>query len=147
MNQTTNYQLSQWDGEDRILRENFNADNVKIDAALAALVAGETAETQARTTAVSRLNGRFYTSSFKGDGSSSGNRSIFFPRKPLFVVFAGEGEHLLSLPTNTYGLYVGHNSSSVSVAICSLSGSTFSWRKDYCNRAGITYQVFAILEA
>jgi hypothetical protein len=35
MKKTTNYQLNQWDETDRILREDFNADNAKIDAAIA----------------------------------------------------------------------------------------------------------------
>jgi len=35
MTHTTNYNLSQWDAGDRILRDDFNADNAKIDAALA----------------------------------------------------------------------------------------------------------------
>ena len=35
MNQTTNYQLSQWEASDRILMSDFNNDNAKIDAALA----------------------------------------------------------------------------------------------------------------
>ena len=34
MNKTSNYQLCQWDGTDRILRTDFNEDNAKIDAAL-----------------------------------------------------------------------------------------------------------------
>ena len=34
MQKTTNYQLCQWDGDDRILRTDFNEDNAKIDAAL-----------------------------------------------------------------------------------------------------------------
>ena len=34
MNQTANYQLSQWEASDRILMSDFNADNAKIDAAL-----------------------------------------------------------------------------------------------------------------
>ena len=34
LRQTANYQLSQWDAEDRILREDFNRDNEKIDQAL-----------------------------------------------------------------------------------------------------------------
>ena len=38
MNQTTNYQLSQWEPTDRILMSDFNADNAKIDAALAGKV-------------------------------------------------------------------------------------------------------------
>ena len=36
MTKTTNFQLNQWDGDDRIMREDFNADNAKIDAAIAA---------------------------------------------------------------------------------------------------------------
>lgn len=39
MNQTEHYQLSQWDGTDRILRSDFNADNRKIDEALAEIKA------------------------------------------------------------------------------------------------------------
>ena len=35
MNQTEHVGLNQWDPTDRILREDFNADNLKIDAALA----------------------------------------------------------------------------------------------------------------
>lgn len=37
MQQTSNYQLNQWEGTDRILRTDFNADNAKIDAAIAAV--------------------------------------------------------------------------------------------------------------
>ena len=33
--QTQNYQLNQWAAEDQVLRTDFNADNAKIDAALA----------------------------------------------------------------------------------------------------------------
>ena len=36
LNQTANYGLSQWEATDRILMENFNSDNSKIDAALKA---------------------------------------------------------------------------------------------------------------
>lgn len=36
MNYTTNYQLSQWDAEDRVTRAAFNADNAAVDAALKA---------------------------------------------------------------------------------------------------------------
>ena len=40
MEQTSIYNLNQWVEDDRILREDFNADNAKIEAALAA-VSGE----------------------------------------------------------------------------------------------------------
>lgn len=34
-NYTSNYNLNQWEAEDKVLRTDFNADNAKIDAALA----------------------------------------------------------------------------------------------------------------
>ena len=37
LNQTANYGLSQWEATDRILMENFNSDNSKIDTALTGL--------------------------------------------------------------------------------------------------------------
>ena len=37
MKYTKNYQLNQWDAADRVLREDFNRDNEKIDAAITAL--------------------------------------------------------------------------------------------------------------
>ena len=40
MRKTANYELNQWDPGDRILREEFNGDNVRIDAAIAAVKAG-----------------------------------------------------------------------------------------------------------
>ena len=36
MNYTENYQLNQWEQSDRVLMEDFNADNAKLDAALKA---------------------------------------------------------------------------------------------------------------
>ncbi len=56
MNKTTHYHLNQWEGEDRILRADFNADNTALDGALhrqaeaqAALEGALAAEQQART--------------------------------------------------------------------------------------------------
>ena len=40
-NQTTNYQLNQWEPADQVLRTDFNADNAKLDAALLALDASK----------------------------------------------------------------------------------------------------------
>lgn len=52
MQQTTNYQLHQWDAEDRILREDFNQDHRRIDEGLTAVNAAVVAERQAREQAV-----------------------------------------------------------------------------------------------
>ena len=48
LNQTANYQLCQWDPTDRILMEDFNKDNEKIDAALKANADAIAAEVTAR---------------------------------------------------------------------------------------------------
>ena len=48
MNQTANYQLSQWESTDRILMSDFNNDNSKIDAALKANADAIAAEAAAR---------------------------------------------------------------------------------------------------
>ena len=43
MTKTTNYNLNQWDAEDAVRREDFNADNAAIDAALKAISSGSLA--------------------------------------------------------------------------------------------------------
>ena len=40
-NHTPNYNLSQWEAEDKVLRTDFNADNAKIDAGLRVLDTGK----------------------------------------------------------------------------------------------------------
>lgn len=48
MNQTANYQLSQWEMEDRLLMQDFNGDNAKVDAALKAQADALTQERKER---------------------------------------------------------------------------------------------------
>lgn len=48
MTKTTNYQLNQWAKPDRVMMDDFNADNAKIDAALKANADAIAAETTAR---------------------------------------------------------------------------------------------------
>ena len=53
--ETPNYRLSRWAGTDRILVEEFNSDNEKIDAALKSNADAITAEAAAREAAVTAL--------------------------------------------------------------------------------------------
>ena len=46
MTKTTNYQLNQWAKSDRVMMDDFNADNTKIDAALKANADTATANAQ-----------------------------------------------------------------------------------------------------
>ena len=83
MEQTSKYGLSQWDAEDRILREDFNADNAKIEAAIKDL---ETSTAQALAAAG---NCNIVVGSYVGTGthgSSNPNTLTFdFEPKILFL--------------------------------------------------------------
>lgn len=75
MEQTSSYQLNQWEATDRILREDFNADNRKIEAALNA----------ARAAAG---NCRIVLGSYEGTGGSGENHpcTLTFDFQPLLVL-------------------------------------------------------------
>ena len=87
LNQTTNYQLSQWESTDRILMSDFNSDNSKIDAALGTLA-------QSR-------NCQAYFLSYRGNGSTS--RAFTFPAKPLMVQIIGGGYWLCAAQGQSTG--------------------------------------------
>ena len=48
INHTPNYDLSQWEPSDKVLRTDFNADNAKIDAALAGKASAAAVDSLAR---------------------------------------------------------------------------------------------------
>ena len=77
LRQTANYQLSQWDAEDRILREDFNRDNEKLDAAVAAAQAGAV---------------RFLTGSYTGDGSTAA-REFHLGARPKFLLLCRDSNN------------------------------------------------------
>lgn len=79
MTKTTNYQLNQWAKSDRLRMDDFNADNQKIDAALAAK---------------SRVACGVYT----GDGTASRTIDLDFTPKAVLVLSA---KYLLASTDNT----------------------------------------------
>ena len=79
MTKTTNYQLNQWAKSDRLRMDDFNADNHKIDAALAAK---------------SRVACGVYT----GDGTASRTIDLDFTPKAVLVLSA---KYLLASTDNT----------------------------------------------
>lgn len=80
MNQTPNYQLNQWDKGDRILMEDFNADNAKTDTALQTL-----ASSLASLSSASSKHGncQIYYSHYTGNGNAS--RTFLTPKRPVFI--------------------------------------------------------------
>ena len=77
MNYTKNYQLNQWDPTDRVLREDFNEDNRKIEAALGA---------------IQQLTVRFITGSYTGDGSTAA-REFHLGARPKFLLLCRDSNN------------------------------------------------------
>ena len=135
LNQTSNYQLSQWDAEDRILRTDFNSDNAKIDAALKANANAISSESSTRASAVSSLisqlakkgNVRVEIQTYVGTGEYGDEHpnSVTFSEPP-FLLLIGSGGH--------WGCNIGANrtmkiSASSYMGAChgTWSGGTYTW--------------------
>lgn len=88
MEQTTNYQLSQWEQTDRILREDFNADNAKTEQALAAQAEAQNAMQAALANCG---NCKIVYGSYTGTGTygSASPNKLTFDQKPV-LVFVGQ---------------------------------------------------------
>jgi len=115
MTHTQNYNLTQWSPADRILRSDFNADNAKLDAALAA----ERAAREKTDAAVAtRGNCQIYNTSYTGDGQYGANhlKTVYFPGRPLFVLVAqAKTGSFLAMAYNGDAVDVGRNSYGTSV--------------------------------
>ena len=81
-NQTTNYQLSQWSKSDQVKMEDFNADNAKIDAALAQKA--DASALAALTTLVGTPL-KLAAGSYVGDGAESRTIPLPFTPKAVYV--------------------------------------------------------------
>lgn len=98
MKKTENFALSQWEAHDPIRREDFNADNAAIDAALNSMntAVGSKAEqsvVEALNTALAgKGNCRIATGSYVGDGKygSASPNSLTFEFQPQVIWFVTE---------------------------------------------------------
>ena len=170
-NQTENYDLNQWLSTDQVLRTDFNADNAKLDAALAGKAEAETVSAlqtavaaKAEQTAVDALSAqvaalpRIAAGTYVGTGTSdsSGPCRLDFTdslgRPPQLVVVrpqAGMGDGLVLLQGMTESMdALSGNYGSGSNNTVSWSGASVSWYAQYAasqfNTKGETYYYFAI---
>ena len=129
-NHTPNYQLSQWERTDRVLMEDFNADNAKIDAALGTLagqVSGK-ADASALAAVSQSRNCKAEITIYIGTGVSGENApsSVNFSRIPMFIHVGGpEGSGFSAVFGQT--LAVCHVNSSMRYVQLSWSGNRVSW--------------------
>ena len=142
MRETSNYKLSQWDKTDRIQMEDFNADNSKVDAALAAQAAALTAGL------ATKGNCRIERYTYVGTGTygKSAPNSMTFAERPLLMVLLSTTEHMIFhkdsadiMRNQGYNFYVNW------------SDNTFSWYSEsdarQFNISGQTYIMIAFYSA
>ena len=163
-NQTTNYQLNQWEPTDAVQRVDFNADNAKIDAALDAL-AGQVAEkadgddlaalseTVAGHTAALALRGncQIYTTTYTGTGTVS--RTFSFPKQPLLVIIGGPSIYLVAVRGITALLSTENGESNNLTGTWSGTALTVAYNGNWgggdrraCNASGSSYRIVALLD-
>ena len=159
MNQTSNYQLSQWDPDDRILRTDFNEDNAKIDAALQASADAVSAEASARASAISSLttklnkkgNVQMEIKTYVGTGEygETNSNRVTFSAKPVLIFISGSTSGIGYTVRDSRYLYTRPNTS-VSTCRCSWSGNSFTWSgssaQNQMNLSGTTYTVVALID-
>ncbi len=147
MENTSNYGLKRWDGEDRILHTEFNDNWDKIDTALKGNAEAVAAETAAREAALAGVgNCSIEAKSYTGNGTKGSSNAIrfTFDKTPQIVFIAGYGTTAIgvrgcssALSTDSGGLRT------------SWSGKTVSWYHDnnyvsHMNNTGSTYTVIAL---
>ena len=127
-NYTDNYQLCQWEATDQVQRTEFNADNAKIDAALA-----KTCQP--------------YIISYTGDGNQT--RTMEFPGKPLFVIAVGSSVIFTAIRggEKAYSVFSGMAQGSY---LTTWGERSFTWQIGTqlaysANNTGAAYQMFALL--
>ena len=125
MTQTTKFHLNQWSPEDYVRRTDFNADNAKIDAALAA--AG---------------NCRIVTGSYTGTGKYDqyNPNTLTFDGKPLLVFIVGDRSCYAMRGCDTADVCYGSTGSSVSLT---WGENTLSWYGvDALNQLNVGQRVY-----
>ena len=146
MEQTPNYALSQWDEQDRILREDFNANNAKVEQALAAQAEQLTPITEQ----IGKLgNCQVYATTYTGNGSTTG-RSITFPAKPIIIMISDSNGRYRTIfwQGMSYAPFMFEYYYPMTLT---WSGNTVSWYYDgntekFFNVSGTTYYVAALLD-
>ena len=133
MTKTEHYQLNQWDAADRVLREDFNSDNAKIDAAIESV----------RTAAL-----QLFVGSYTGTGTygSSHKNTLTFSKAPLLLFIAGD-RVMWTLQGSSIAQVAWSNSGETISVTWSETG--LSWYADnvyvQMNNSGTTYRYIALV--
>jgi len=149
MEHTRDYELTIWNAEDRIMREDFNEDNTKTENALANLTA---AQNQMAQVLAGCGNCQVYTTTYTGNGSTAG-KSITFPAKPIIVMISdssGKNRNIFwqgmpfyaLLTQTTYPATLTWNGNTVTLT----DGENTKSAEKIFNKSGSTYYLAALLQ-
>lgn len=155
-NYTENYHLSQWEPEDAVLREDFNADNAAVDAALDGLeqtVTSLSGTVQEHTSKISKLgNCRIEQVTYYGVGGTS--NSVHISANTRLLVINGENgtclvalrgvEQVVCTGASGAGAVLDATWSSNSVTLQYRSGN-LSAVKAVCNETDVYYSKIMLI--
>ena len=163
MQHTQNYQLSRWEKDDRIMMEDFNADNEAIDAALAAkadaedvTALGETVTALTAGLGSGGQNARIAWGSYTGNGKyGSGNpTSLTFDFVPVAVIIGCDSfSRYQAWPTvairGAAGMHCDNATGMTTQCYVTWTGSGLSWYNSDCasdqnNNSGSIYYYVAL---
>ena len=115
MNKTANFQLTQWEKTDRILMEEFNSDNEKIDTALKSSADGVAA---LQTALAGAGNCEIGMISYTGTGKSgdSDPTTVTFPKMPAGFFLCGAETYLVVRGGDDHALMIYYTGSTTYVS-------------------------------
>ena len=168
-NYTTNYNLCQWEATDQVQRTDFNADNAKLDAALAAKAeaaalnsltqtVNQKASQSALTAAIATIP-KVAAGTYTGDGTENRVISVGFTPKAVLVMNQWGMAYYSDLSGRYYrgGLAVQGSPSTMNqedgddfACIAVVSGgfqvTVFEYKTTHCqvNQSGVRFHYLAI---
>ena len=156
-NKTSYLGLNQFVGSDKPKMEDFNADNQKVDAALAEIKAQPCFTKLAETVTKERLENLGYLiGSYTGDGTTKRTISVAQPIGFGFVFMVGEGlhyavttlgeNHIFSAVMTPQGCSKGVSITSGGFTVLQSGSSTPDGKKNMLNQSGKKY-IYLILPA
>ena len=141
MNQTETCGLSQWEKPARILMEDFNADNAKIDAAIRAEAEARQAAITAAMASAGNCSMEMGQYTGTGEYGATVKRTLTFAKKPLMVIVQNRDEHpncrLFLIQGCTWG-YSRDDTNSRSVV--TWSGNSVTWYSENTVDACMNYK-------
>ena len=155
MTYTQNYQLPQWVKSDRIMMDDFNDTNSKIDAALHGLRTDVDSHAETLT---EKGNCQIVFGTYTGTGSygAASPNTLTFSHKPVFLVVQRQGNPLndtsRTIMVRDSSYYFPYESNQNNRSAVTWGNTSVSWYSEFgnalqqANAAGVTYCYIAMLQ-